>query len=44
MRKVARQVLETPKWLNTTLDKELCMEVRVTIMGIVVVLLQQHPE
>ena len=44
MHQVALRVLETPKWLNVALDEELCMEARVTIMGIVVVLLQWHPE
>ena len=36
--KVAQWVLETPKWFIATLDKELHMEVHVTITGIVVVL------
>ena len=44
MCKVAWWVLETPKWLNAALDKELRMEVHVTITGIAVVLLQRHPE
>ena len=44
MCKVAQRVLETPKWLNATLDKELHMEARVTITCIAVVLLQWHPE
>ena len=44
MREVARQILETPKWLNAALDEELHMEACVTIMGIVAVLLQWHPE
>ena len=44
MCKVAWQVLETPKWLNTALDDELRMEVHVTTTGIAVVLLQWHPE
>ena len=41
---VARRVLETPKWLNAALDKELCMEACTTITGIMVILLQGHPE
>ena len=44
MRKVARRVLETPKWLKAVLDEELHMEARVTMTGIAVILLQQHPE
>ena len=44
MREVARRVLETPKWLNAALDKELHMEARFTITGIVVILLQRHLE
>ena len=44
MREVAQWVLQTPKWLNAALDKELHMEACVTITGIAVVLLQRHPE
>ena len=44
IQEVARRILETPKWLNATLDEELHMEVCVTIMGIVAVLLQWHLE
>ena len=44
MREVAWRVLETPTWLNIMLDKELRMEVRVTITGIAVILLQRHLE
>ena len=36
---VARRVLESPKWLNATLDKELRMEARVSMTGIAVILL-----
>ena len=39
MREVARQVIESLKWLNAALDKELRMEARVTIPGIAVILL-----
>ena len=41
---VARQVLESPKWLNAALDKELRMEARISMTGIAVILLQRHPE
>ena len=41
---VDRRVLESPKWLNATLDKELYMEARVSTTGIAVILLQRHPE
>ena len=44
VREVARQVLESPKWLNAALDEELCMEARVSMTGIAVILLQRHPE
>ena len=44
MQEVALRVLETPKWLNATLDEELHMETHVTITGIAVVLLQWHLE
>ena len=44
MREVARRVLETPKWLNTALDKELHIEACITIVAIAVVLFQWHPE
>ena len=44
MWEVARWVLENPKWLNATLGKELCMEACITMIGIMVALLQQHPE
>ena len=44
MWEVARQVLETPKWLNAVLHEELCMEACVTITGIAVILLQRHLE
>ena len=44
VREVARRVLETPKWLNATLDEELCMEVRVNVTGIAVILHQRHPQ
>ena len=44
MHEVARWVLEIPKWLYATLDEKLHMEAHITIMGIAVVLLQQHPE
>ena len=37
--KVARRVLESPKWLNAALDEELCMEARVSMTGIAVILL-----
>ena len=32
VREVARQVLESPKWLNTALDEELRMEARVSVV------------
>ena len=44
VQEVARQVLESRKWLNATLDEEICMEARVSITGIVVIFLQRHPE
>ena len=44
VREVARQVLESPKWLNAALDKELRMEAHVSITGIMVILVQWHLE
>ena len=44
VREVARWVLETPKWLNATLDEELHVEAHVTITSIAAVLLQRHPQ
>ena len=39
VREVAWRVLESPKWLNAALDEELCMEARVSMTGIAVILL-----
>ena len=44
MCEVDQRVLETHKWLNATLDEELRIEVRISITGIAMILLQRHPE
>jgi hypothetical protein len=44
VRTAARQITESPRWLNHDPEEELRMETRVVPTGVAVVLLQRNPE